>query len=327
MSDYEKKQDLVIDDDIQPSTIVVIIGESFSKSHSSLYGYGKETNPNLGNRKNDGSLLVFNNVESPSTDTTEAFKSLMSTYCHEFGEDVEWYKCPTIIGIAKQCGYFTSWVSNQCMTGVFENPITEYASLCDESFFVGKQFAEMGDVSYDESVLGKLKVLDNHTRKMVFVHLMGSHERFNERFPVNRKKFVEKDYFENPSQQRQILSDYDNSVVYNDSIVNEIIKLYEKEESIIFYFSDHALDVYESSPSYYGHSIQGDSTSVKCGKQIPFVIFMSDNYRREFPKVVDSLSKNVDADFNTDNLIYLLMDIMGAQFKLNNDVKKFTLLQ
>ena len=43
LSDYEEEQELLIENKAQPSTIVIIIGESFSKSHSSLYGYEKDT--------------------------------------------------------------------------------------------------------------------------------------------------------------------------------------------------------------------------------------------------------------------------------------------
>lgn len=327
LSDYEEEQELLIENKAQPSTIVIIIGESFSKSHSSLYGYEKDTNPKMKRLKDNGKLLVFNHVESPATYTTEAFKSMMSTYCPEYGDSVEWYKCPTIIGIAKQSGYHTTWVSNQCMTGMFENPIAEYAALCNASFFVGKQFAEMGDVSYDEAVFQHIGKRDSHEKKMLFVHLMGSHEVFKERFPEERVKFVEGNYEDFPSQQRQVLADYDNSVLYNDSIVSEIIKLYEEEEAVVLYYSDHALDLYESSPNYYGHSIQGNPISVKKGKQIPFMVYMSDRYKKRFPGIESSLQANIDTAFGTENLIYLLMDIMGVKFKLNDNVQKYTLLQ
>ena len=63
-----------------PHNLVIIIGESFSKSHSSLYGYPLRTNPCLGKLKKDGQLFVFNNVEAAATRTLESFKFFMSTY-------------------------------------------------------------------------------------------------------------------------------------------------------------------------------------------------------------------------------------------------------
>lgn len=45
------------------TTIIVVIGESFSRSHSSLYGYQRQTNPRLMSIKD--SLLIFRNVTSP----------------------------------------------------------------------------------------------------------------------------------------------------------------------------------------------------------------------------------------------------------------------
>ena len=48
----------------RPKDIVMIIGESFSKSHSSLYGYEKMTNPKLSSLRSDSLLYVFDNVTS-----------------------------------------------------------------------------------------------------------------------------------------------------------------------------------------------------------------------------------------------------------------------
>ena len=39
--------------------IVVVIGESFNKYHSSLYGYSHNTNPNLLEERRKGNLYVF----------------------------------------------------------------------------------------------------------------------------------------------------------------------------------------------------------------------------------------------------------------------------
>ena len=49
--------------------VVVIIGESFSRYHSSLYGYSKQTNPRLSEWVKEGSLLLYDDVVSPHDHT------------------------------------------------------------------------------------------------------------------------------------------------------------------------------------------------------------------------------------------------------------------
>ena len=57
------------------------------------------------------------------------------------------------------------------------------------------------------------------------------------------------------------------------------------------------------------------------------MVYMSDRYKKRFPGIESSLQANIDTAFGTENLIYLLMDIMGVKFKLNDNVQKYTLLQ
>ena len=52
-----------------PQNIVLVIGESFTKYHSSLYGYELKTNPCLEKLKQDSLLFVYDNVESAELGT------------------------------------------------------------------------------------------------------------------------------------------------------------------------------------------------------------------------------------------------------------------
>lgn len=58
--------------------MVVIIGESYSKYHSELYGYEKETSPQLTSRVAAGDLLLFTDVVTPMNDTERAFRGIYS---------------------------------------------------------------------------------------------------------------------------------------------------------------------------------------------------------------------------------------------------------
>lgn len=51
LRDHPTNPILMEADSIHPLNIIVILGEPFSKNHSSLYGYSRETNPFLKKRK------------------------------------------------------------------------------------------------------------------------------------------------------------------------------------------------------------------------------------------------------------------------------------
>lgn len=322
LRDYLTHPQITQTKNIYPKNIIMLIGESFHKKHSSLYGYTKETNPLLLKHKQDSLLYIFQNVESPNIGTFNSFKSIMSTYKPEFLDSIEWYRCTTIPEIVNKL-YKTIWVSNQSKIGVFDTAVGRYADLCDEQRFTGDKFAGMThNKEYDESVIEILQTVKNDSapHKFIFIQLMGSHYNFKHRYPQEFEKFKPQDYANHPEHQRENLAAYDNSILYNDSVVYEIINIFRDQETLLFYFSDHALDIYESSNDYIGHAKAQNSISLKAGKQIPFMIYTSSLYQKRFPQETSSIKKAINKPFRTDDMIYTIMDIIGVE--INSEKSK-----
>lgn len=122
---YQKQLDINILKADLPDNVVLILGESFSKSHSSLYGYDKDTNPCLTEMIKDSLLVSYDNVIAPGLTTIPCVKSIMSTYQLEYRDSVNWYECITLPNVMKSCGYQTVWISNQSPSGVFDKMITQ----------------------------------------------------------------------------------------------------------------------------------------------------------------------------------------------------------
>ena len=51
-------------------------------------------------------------------------------------------------------------------------------------------------------------------------------------------------------QRRSILADYDNAVLYNDSIVYQIVKRFENKDAIVIYMPDHGEECYEGNRGF-----------------------------------------------------------------------------
>lgn len=308
-----------------PENVVMIIGESFNKSHSSLYKYHKETNPLLSKLKDKNLLFVFDSIRSATTYTIESFQAIMSTYKPSYKDSCNWYECTTLPEIVKLSGYNTYWVSNQSKVGLFDNVVGRYSELFDTSAFVGDKYAGMRRSNLDEEIFDLLSPLikNNLIQKNFYViHLMGSHVDFNKRYPSSFNKFHSEQYLDYPKNQRTVLAEYDNSILYNDSIVYELMNLYSNKEAIVFYFSDHSIDLFDTSPNYYGHARSTDSLSIKAGTNIPFMIYASPKYQDKFKDKMELIKKNLHTQYTTDNIIYTIMDIIGVDFK--DDMKVYS---
>ena len=69
-----KQSHVSVDDSLN---VVYVIGESYIKCHSQLYGYYLPTTPNLYQEKKKGNLFVFDNVVSPFNRTTLTMKNTL----------------------------------------------------------------------------------------------------------------------------------------------------------------------------------------------------------------------------------------------------------
>lgn len=291
-----------------PENIVLIIGESYTKYHSSLYGYNKPTNPCLQRYVDNGSLVVFDSIESPCLSTTPTFMYLLNT--HERKKKTKWYESTTIQEFYHNAGYHLTWISNQQQFGAFNNISSGQSVLCDESYFHGGEGQTM-----DMNVVGTYKKLNNdYEYNLYFFHLYGQHPEFAKRYPQSFSRFKPGNY-KAPQNQKPILAAYDNATLYNDSVVSAIISCFKDKDALVIYLADHGLDLFFTDPEYYAHGRPTDPRSDKLARQIPFVIYMSDSFKLNHPVLVSRIEESKSIPFCTEILIYKLLYFTGYKIK------------
>ena len=89
--------------------IILIIGESYNRHHSQLYGYDKPTTPRQTARMNAGELIVFGDMTSAWNPTCESLKEMLSTQCA--GQPGTWASAPPFPLLFRMAGYHTSFFS------------------------------------------------------------------------------------------------------------------------------------------------------------------------------------------------------------------------
>jgi len=293
----------------QPKTFVLIIGESLSRYHMQLYGYPRETNPELTAKKDK--LFVFNDVVSPATTTIETMKLVLTLANHEHPE--YFLEKRSIVNLFADAGYDTVWLGNQCFRGNRYNiGHGIIASECKTAFELR---GDNDGVVID--ALSKILSSENNKDKIVFIHLVGSHTEYSERYPK------EYSYFDNKiipipydkgfsNNQKKIIDEYDNSVRYNDHIIATIIELVKAqcEYSWVLYFSDHGEEVFEYR-DMFGH--QGMNFS-KYMCDIPFILWVSDKYKAANRELFAKLPGYLNRPYSTEDVIHTISSLSKLKY-------------
>jgi glucan phosphoethanolaminetransferase (alkaline phosphatase superfamily) len=297
--------------------VVFILGESTSRHHMQVYGYSLPTIPNLAARKERGELLAFQDVISPHAGTMAVCKTLFSFYNND--QPGEWYDYQNLFDILRAAGYHTVWLSNQESSGFYGSIGRVYAGRCDVGRFT-MMSSHTIDLSerYDEELLPLLDqaMAGMEQRNFLMLHLMGAHEDFKRRYPAEYKVYQPEAEPVPTAEGRQLQAEYDNAILYNDHIVDEIIRRFEQENAIVIYISDHGEEVHDVR-AICGH---GDETS-SWQREIPMLVWTSARFRAAYPELQARLAGSVDRPYMTDDMIHTLLDLMQISTPEYNPAK------
>lgn len=298
--------------------IVLIIGESYNKSHAQLYGYDKPTTPLQVARAKKGELMAYSDVIAPWNLTSFVFKLLFSLYT--VGDKGEWCDYPLFPELFRKAGYHVSFLTNQFLPQAKE-AVYDFSG----GFFLNNpQLSEaMFDTRnsnlyyFDEGLLNDYDRLKGEmgTHNLTIFHLKGQHVDYRTRCPKSKMQWTTADY-DRPKlnkRERKILSYYDNSLHYNDSIVDQIISRYEKENAIVIYLSDHGEQVFDDDVHFFCrmHSAEITPRLARLEYEVPFWIYCSPKYREANPEIFAEVISSKDRRFMTDALPHLLLYLGG----------------
>ncbi len=301
--------------------IVLIIGESFNKYHSNLYGYYLDTNPFLLREKNEKRLYVFNDVVTPSNSTSVVLKNLLSCNNSSIGEP--WFSQPFFPALFKKAGYDVYMWDNQRSFekgAAFSFTLNGYI-YDDEIANISYTQCNMESYSYDLDLVKSFSdstVIDNYSgRQLSIFHLVGQHFNASSRFPHNKQfLFFNADSISrndiNLSKKQQI-ADYDNATRYNDYVINRIIELFEDTNCFLVYLSDHGEEVYDYRDQLGRDQGPITKDKVKFQYEIPFFVWTSSTYSEKHPTVIESLEKNQYTPFISDLISHMLLGVAGFE--------------
>ena len=322
----------------QSPNIVLIIGESYGKVHSQLYGYIYPTTPRQVKLERSGLLTRFSDVVSCWNLTSFVFKNVLSM--HVVGQKGEWCDYALFPELFKKAGYNVTFLTNQFLPQAKEaiydfsggfflnNPelskflfTTRNKSLhrFDEGLLADYDgLVKSGDIVINNARDRKSAAKDPN---LIIFHLIGQHVNYRTRVPNDRRVFTAADYAESrpdlSERRRRVLADYDNACLYNDSIVASIIKRFENTNSIVIYMPDHGEECYEPGRNFIcrNHSADVDWPLAHYEFEVPFWIYCTHRYAVTHPEIFKAIKDAKDKRFMTDALPHMLVWLAGISTK------------
>ena len=307
--------------------IILIIGESYNRHHAQLYGYEKPTTPRQLKRAQQGELIAYQDVVAPWNLTSFVFKYLFSLYT--VGDQGEWCDYPLFPEVFRQAGYHVTFLTNQFLPqakeavydfsgGFFLNNPTLSNAMFDARNEKLSYYDE-GLLKDWDDIRGRRKEeggrMSSKQGELTIVHLKGQHLDYRTRSPKTRW-FFKRDDYDRPDlrpEEIQRLAYYDNAVLYNDSIVDQVIRRVESEQAVVIYVPDHGEECYGPGVHFCGRMHSTEITGRLAHEEfdIPFWIWCSHAFMVEQPELFDAIVRAKNRRYMTDAIPFLLMHLAG----------------
>jgi lipid A ethanolaminephosphotransferase len=284
--DYSKSEDDKI--------IVLVIGESARGDHFQLNNYHRETNPLL---SRNTKLKSFKAKSCKDLTYLSVECMLIKEPSEKFFEGINQ---TSVISIFNKIGFSTAWIGTQSLTRYYSNK--KGGSFYDELSLVilpgGSALYQMND--HDEVMFPIFKkLLSTNGDKFIILHTSGSHwdyaqrhtSNFEKFHPICKKSIIGKRDYSDCSKE-ELINMYDNSILYTDYFLNEIISLIKDKNAFMIYASDHGESLGENG--IYGHGSGAPEQY-----NIPIIFWTSDKFSKTL-----NINKNLENKELSHNYIF-----------------------
>jgi glucan phosphoethanolaminetransferase (alkaline phosphatase superfamily) len=282
--------------------LVWVIGESLSPSHMGIYGYERNTTPNLSRMFAQGGVVVaYRNALTIGTRT-------MSTvpYMLEGLQGIDpygvIYKTPSIFNYAKSMGYQTALITAQDFQ--WRNIDRLFVDHDMDHFQQGSDFSSDVNVSVgadDQRVLDRgvfpfwNKAAAVKKPILLVTQMSGSHAPFDRQVPAAFKQFL-------PEDGPYGVTSYDNTVWYTDLYLERLIKTIraQRPNTWVFFTSDHGTHLTKQG----GKLSRDFDDSVT---HVPLLVFPPSSEQLQRVKA------DPNAPVSQADIMATLLSLMGAQ--------------
>lgn len=254
---------------IDDTYVIFIIGETTRWDHMGLYGYERDTTPNLEKEKN---LVAF---RGEACDTATKL-SLRCMFVREGGAKDNQQRTlleQNIFAVLKQLGFSSDLFAMQSDLWFYSNTMAENINY-RETIAARHQGQRVDDMmlinELDDS-------LDAHPKgkHLVILHTKGSHFSYSQRYTRDYAKWQPECVgIDKECTGEELINAYDNSILYVDAFIKKVFDSVRDKKAIVFYASDHGESISESK------RLHGTPREMAPPEQlrVPLLVWASDKY-------------------------------------------------
>ncbi|EKK7388360.1 phosphoethanolamine--lipid A transferase, partial [Campylobacter jejuni] len=265
--------------------LVLVVGETARAANYSLGGYTKN-DTNFYTKKDN--VVFFDNFSSCGTATAVSLPCMFSISKRENYSSSEFQE--NAMDVLYKTGVDAAW---------FDNNSGGCKGVCDRLAYKQKLSSDL-----DENLLAPFKEKLNHLsdQNIIVLHLQGSHgPTYYKRYPSEFKKFTPTCDTNELSKcdSEALVNTYDNTLLYTDYLLSEIIKLLKEQKSYkssLFYLSDHGESLGENNIYLHGMPY---AIAPSYQTRIPAIFWSNDEKLMNLAKEHKGLKLSQDNLFST----------------------------
>ena len=286
----------------QPATntrevYVLVIGEASRATNWQLYGYGRKTNPLLSQRDD---IVLFRQITTQSNTTHKSVPMILSSV--HTSQHRKLYRRSGLLALFNEAGFTTYFISNQQPQGAM---IDKLANDANYTIYLSAPH-------YDgELVKIMQKALAEESQKILFVlHTYGSHYSYRQRYPREFSVFQpDDDVAVEKANVDEIRNAYDNSILYTDYVLNEIISTLASRHDIcsaMLYCADHGEDLFDTAEGRFLHATP---TVTYYQLHVASLAWFSDRYKMLFKEKAEAARYNANVPATTYSVFHTVADM------------------
>ncbi|AFE52770.1 hypothetical protein MA5_02970 [Rickettsia prowazekii str. GvV257] len=300
-------------DNSDPDIIgVLVIGESARFDHFGINGYKRNTTPYLKTAQN----IISFKAKSSYNLTYLSVPSLLSRYPASQIENSRLEN--SFLSILTNLGFNTTWIGTQTLMRNFAN--FDLSNIYNDVNFTivpgGSALLSLND--YDEKILPFIKeIITKSEKQFLVLHTSGSHWNYNARYPKKFEHFTPTCHIKvkgdaSDCDQRALVNSYDNSILYTDFLLSNLIELLKDKNVFLLYVSDHGESLGENG--YYGHGGPLLSEQIT----VPFIVWVSDTFKAKYPESVDAIKSYASTEISHDYVFHSILDCLNIDSDIIN---------
>ncbi|MHC5306564.1 phosphoethanolamine transferase [Bartonella sp. LJL80] len=291
--------------------LVIVVGETARAKSFSLDGYQRETNPEL--KKRD--IIYFPHTTSCGTETSVSVPCMFSIYPRKSYSGYKGKNTENLMDVVAHAGIKAVWWENNTGSKGVADRIEEKAFQESNNPTYCTSKGECRDQILVDALKEKISAINQDT--VLVLHTLGSHgPAYYLRYPADSAVFKPDCRTSEFSdcENAEIVNAYDNSIVYTDRILSEIIDTLSNQsnrlDTSMLYMSDHGESLGENGLYLHAmpYAIAPDEQT-----DIPFIAWFSQGFAKAGELSTQCVADNREKSYSHDNLFHTVLGLMDIK--------------